>query len=435
MSARRPEAPRTERMLPGVWRLRLPLPWPGRPARQRLGGRRRRRHRPLRHRDGRQGPAAPARPRARPGRLRGRGRAAARLHPLPHRPLRARRRRSSSAPAASSGCTRPGSTSGCSPTTPRRRSSSGSRSRARAASRRRRWSATASRAATTTRPGSTRSSSPTASCVPGVEVETDLGTWQVYETPGHAPSHVVLHQPERRLMISGDHLLGRTVLFFDYGHSPDPVGEFLASLDEVEPLDVDLCLPGHGRPFRDPEAKIAEARAPGRRAAGQGARRARRGREQTAFEIVAEIVGPENVNTPASAWVLQIVLSCLDHLAILGEVEPVEGTDPQRWRASPVASAAHGQLHVRRARSRPRRRSSSRCSPTTAATPTSRRCAGPSSSARASRRRTGSARSACSRAVGPPLREEVIAYEAAEPLLLQGALRACRCATTSARSS
>ena len=61
-------------------------------------------------------------------------------------------------------------------------------------------------------------------------------------------------------MISGDHLLGRTVLFFDHGHSPDPVGEFLRGLDEVEPLDVDLVLPGHGRPFRDPEVKIAEAR-------------------------------------------------------------------------------------------------------------------------------------------------------------------------------
>ena len=33
--------------------------------------------------------------------------------------------------------------------------------------------------------------------LPGVEVDTDLGAWQVYETPGHAPSHVVLHQPER----------------------------------------------------------------------------------------------------------------------------------------------------------------------------------------------------------------------------------------------
>ena len=53
--------------------------------------------------------------------------------------------------------------------------------------------------------------------------------------------------------------------------------------------------------------------------------------ERTGFEIVAEIVGAENVNTPVSAWVLQIVLSCLDHLTILGEVEPVDGTDPQRW--------------------------------------------------------------------------------------------------------
>ena len=167
--------------------------------------------------------------------------------------------------------------------------------------------------------------------LPGVEVETDLGAWQVHETPGHAPSHVVLHQPESKLMISGDHLLGRTVLFFDHGHSPDPVGEFLASLDEVEPLDVNLCLPGHGRPFRDPEAKIAEARrqvgellGKTRDALGEG--------EKTAFEIVAEIVGADNVNTPVSAWVLQIVLSCLDHLVIVGEVEKVEGADPQRWR-------------------------------------------------------------------------------------------------------
>ena len=96
--------------------------------------------------------------------------------------------------------------------------------------------------------------------LPGVEVETKLGAWQVYETPGHAPSHVVLHQPERKLLISGDHLLGRVVLFFDYGHTPDPVGEFLRGLDEVEPLDVELVLPGHGRPFRDPGAKIAESR-------------------------------------------------------------------------------------------------------------------------------------------------------------------------------
>src|SRR6201996_6649267 len=48
--------------------------------------------------------------------------------------------------------------------------------------------------------------------VPGVEVETDVGTWQVIETPGHAPSHVCLHQPERRLLLSGAHPPGRAGL-------------------------------------------------------------------------------------------------------------------------------------------------------------------------------------------------------------------------------
>ena len=130
--------------------------------------------------------------------------------------------------------------------------------------------------------------------VPGVEVETALGAWQVHETPGHAPSHVVLHQPERKLLISGDHLLGRVVLFFDYGHTPDPVGEFLAGLDEVEPLDVDLVLPGHGRPFRDPAAKIAEARRQVDELLGKVREGLAEG-ERTAFEIVADIVGPENL--------------------------------------------------------------------------------------------------------------------------------------------
>jgi len=166
--------------------------------------------------------------------------------------------------------------------------------------------------------------------LPGVEVETDLGAWRVHETPGHAPSHVVLHQPERRLLISGDHLLGRTVLFFDHGHTPDPVGEFLRGLDEVEPLEVDLVLPGHGRPFRDPAVKIAEARRQVAELIGKVTASLTEG-DKTAFDVVGGIVGAENVNTPVSAWVLQIVLSCLDHLTLLGEVEPVDGTDPQRW--------------------------------------------------------------------------------------------------------
>ncbi|MGI8512033.1 MAG: MBL fold metallo-hydrolase, partial [Solirubrobacteraceae bacterium] len=97
--------------------------------------------------------------------------------------------------------------------------------------------------------------------VPGVTIDTDLGEWTVHETPGHAPSHVCLFQAERSLLISGDHLLGRISLYYDYGYTPDPAGEFLHSLDVVDALDVRLCLPGHGRPFTDVHGHVDANRA------------------------------------------------------------------------------------------------------------------------------------------------------------------------------
>ena len=167
--------------------------------------------------------------------------------------------------------------------------------------------------------------------VDGVEVSTELGFLRVYETPGHAPSHVVLHEPESGILISGDHLLGRVSLFFDYGHTPDPVGEFLDSLDVVDELDVRLCLAGHGRPFRDAGAKIEANRALVAEQLGR-VRESLRAGEKTAFETVSDLIGPENLNPATAGWGLQISLAYLDHLAVLGEAEPVEGTDPVTWR-------------------------------------------------------------------------------------------------------
>ena len=133
-------------------------------------------------------------------------------------------------------------------------SSGGSRSRARAVCRRSRCDAMRPSAEPSNR-GSPASSSPIArSCRASSSRRT--GPWQTYETPGHAPSHVCLFQPERRLLISGDHLLGRVSPYFDYGYTPDPVGEFLSSLTVVEALGARLCLAGHGRTFADVQAHI-----------------------------------------------------------------------------------------------------------------------------------------------------------------------------------
>ena len=169
--------------------------------------------------------------------------------------------------------------------------------------------------------------------VPGVTVETDAGTWQVVETPGHAPSHVCLHQPERRLLISGDHLLGRVSLFFDEGHTPDPVGEFLGSLDRVDALDARLALAGHGRPFTDVGGHISANRSlvsirldavRAALAAGPG----------TPFELAQRVYG-ELFSEATASWLLAKTRSWLTHLERLGEARRTEGEPAEVWSAAP----------------------------------------------------------------------------------------------------
>lgn len=172
--------------------------------------------------------------------------------------------------------------------------------------------------------------------VPGVEVETDLGSWTVHETPGHAPSHVVLFQPQRRLLISGDHLLGRVSLYFDYGWRPDPVADFLSSLDVVDRLDARLCLPGHGRAFGDVQAHIEANRAEVESRLEQ-ILDAISGEELTAYEIAPKILG-EELDPTVMGWILTIVLCYLTHLEQAGcaeRLKPAAQQDPERWRALP----------------------------------------------------------------------------------------------------
>jgi glyoxylase-like metal-dependent hydrolase (beta-lactamase superfamily II) len=85
----------------------------------------------------------------------------------------------------------------------------------------------------------------------GTVVDSMLGPWRTLETPGHTPSHVCLYHEAERLLVIGDLVSRIYAPWFDYGYSADPVAEFLASLDLVDRLDVELALPGHGRPIED----------------------------------------------------------------------------------------------------------------------------------------------------------------------------------------
>ncbi|MGE4427211.1 MAG: MBL fold metallo-hydrolase [Solirubrobacteraceae bacterium] len=177
--------------------------------------------------------------------------------------------------------------------------------------------------------------SPDHDLVDGTVIDTDLGPFVTVETPGHAPSHVCLYNADRRMLVSGDHLLGRVSLYFDYGYTDDPVGEFLASLDRIEALDARLVLSGHGRTFTDVDghiranrALIAERSERCLRAI-DGAVEGASDEGRTPYEMVSYVMETD-IQILNASWLLAEVLCFLRHLEVTGRVRQI-GTDPDRF--------------------------------------------------------------------------------------------------------
>jgi glyoxylase-like metal-dependent hydrolase (beta-lactamase superfamily II) len=78
-----------------------------------------------------------------------------------------------------------------------------------------------------------------------------LDGWQVIELPGHADGHLGFLRDG--VLVGGDHLLSRiTPAVGLYPESrPDPLGDYLASLERTIELAPRLVLPGHGEPIED----------------------------------------------------------------------------------------------------------------------------------------------------------------------------------------
>jgi glyoxylase-like metal-dependent hydrolase (beta-lactamase superfamily II) len=97
----------------------------------------------------------------------------------------------------------------------------------------------------------------------GATVLIDGAGWQVLTAGGHSPEMVMLHQPDRGILISGDQLLPRISSNISVGNwnpEADPLQDYIASLRRLSALlgPADLVLPSHGRPFVDGAAR-AEA--------------------------------------------------------------------------------------------------------------------------------------------------------------------------------
>jgi glyoxylase-like metal-dependent hydrolase (beta-lactamase superfamily II) len=86
----------------------------------------------------------------------------------------------------------------------------------------------------------------------------DVEGWLVLELPGHADGHICLLRDG--VLVAGDHLLQKitpTVGLYPDSR-PDPLGDYLASLERTIELAPRMALPGHHDVVSDPSGRARE---------------------------------------------------------------------------------------------------------------------------------------------------------------------------------
>ena len=83
----------------------------------------------------------------------------------------------------------------------------------------------------------------------GAELDSWIGPLQVVWTPGHSPGLCCLYNPNYRYLFSSDHVIEDITPHVGWLAGEDMLGDYLTSLDRLDPLAVDLILPAHGAPF------------------------------------------------------------------------------------------------------------------------------------------------------------------------------------------
>jgi glyoxylase-like metal-dependent hydrolase (beta-lactamase superfamily II) len=140
----------------------------------------------------------------------------------------------------------------------------------------------------------------------------DVDGWSVLHLPGHADGHIALLRDG--ILVAGDTLLASITpnvgLYPD--SRPDPLGDYLGSLERIRALAPDLALPGHHEPIRDPAGRAAELIAHHGERLEQTAA-ALDGRPQSAYEVSLSLF-PEPLPTTLRRFALAETRAHLEYL-------------------------------------------------------------------------------------------------------------------------
>jgi glyoxylase-like metal-dependent hydrolase (beta-lactamase superfamily II) len=151
---------------------------------------------------------------------------------------------------------------------------------------------------------------------------------RVHHRPGHSPTDTVFEDPERRLLIAGDHLLAHissnpliTRPRDGSTERSQALVQYLDSLAATREMDVDLVLPGHGDPVMKHRELIDQRFALHRRRADR-IHGMLEERPLSGYEIAQALWG--NVAVTQAYLTLSEVLGHLDLLLAAGRAREVD---------------------------------------------------------------------------------------------------------------
>jgi glyoxylase-like metal-dependent hydrolase (beta-lactamase superfamily II) len=93
-----------------------------------------------------------------------------------------------------------------------------------------------------------------------LDAGADVDGWSVEVLRGHADGHIVLHRDG--VLIAGDTILARIspVVGLFPNSRPDPLGDYLETLDRIEAIAPRVAYTGHGPSIEDAAARAGELR-------------------------------------------------------------------------------------------------------------------------------------------------------------------------------
>jgi glyoxylase-like metal-dependent hydrolase (beta-lactamase superfamily II) len=85
----------------------------------------------------------------------------------------------------------------------------------------------------------------------GEEIPCGRFSFKVVWTPGHSAGHICLYDRAHKILLSGDHVLPRITpsVGLHVRSTGNPLADYLDSLKLIGKLEAELVMPGHGEPF------------------------------------------------------------------------------------------------------------------------------------------------------------------------------------------